>query len=450
MKLLKITWISLGLMVGYSAGAQTVKQLSLQEAIALGLKNSKQVKISLSRVQEAGAVTQERKDNRLPDLDISGQYLRMNQPKVSLNPDLVGESSDPSGGGPQVAPKYLMLGQASLEMPLFAGFRIKNGIRSAEYLEKAAQLDADAQQQEVVMNIVAAYINLYKAREAVKLVEESLQQSQQRVKDFTNMEQNGILAKNDLLKAQLQESNTSLALLDAKNNSQVANYNMDLLLGLDEETALELDSLGDADLPQIESVGELREQAVTNREDLQALAQREKASATAIKIAKADYLPSVGFRGGYMAADLNNILTLTNAMNFGVGISFNLASLYKGGAKVQQAEEKHEQVLLMRAQLSDQVKSQVFKSFSDYQESVQRMAVYEKAKQQAEENYRIVKNKHQNSLATTTELLDADIDQFQARLNLKYSQVDAIMAYCKLLQVSGQLDAQKIDQVTRK
>jgi outer membrane protein TolC len=47
-----------------------------------------------------------------------------------------------------------------------------------------------------------------------------------------------------------------------------------------------------------------------------------------------------------------------------------------------------------------------------------KMQVYQKAIDQATENYRITKNKYDNSLATTTDLLDANVAQLLARLNL--------------------------------
>lgn len=433
-----------------TAWAQEARQVSLSEAIRLGMENSNQVKLALSKSREAHAAKREMKDHIIPDVDISGQYMRLNEPNVSINPMLLGNKSGSESGGSQAAPGYLMLGQASVSMPLFSGFRIKNGIRSAEYLEKAATLDVESQRSEVILNIVGAYINLYKAQTAVKMVEENLRQSQQRVGDFSNLEKNGLLAQNDLLKAQLQESNTSLALLDAKNNQKVANYNMNLMLGLSEDTELKVDSISDMDLPQLVSVGELREKAVQQRQDLQAMNEREKAGEAAVKVSKSEYWPSIGLSAGYVAADVQDVLTVTNALNVGLGLKFNLSSLYKAGAKVDQARERYLQTQLMHDQLSDKVKSEVFKSFSDYEESVQRITVYEKARQQSAENYRITKNKHTNNLATTTELLDADIERFRAELNLKYAKADAILAYCKLLQVSGSLaDQESIDQLLR-
>jgi len=427
--------------------AQEHKSLTLGETIGLGLENSKQLKIALSKSKEAEFAVEGKKKAVAPDLDLSGQSMMVNEPNISLSSALSGDGSDSEGGGPGVAPKYVMLGTATAKMPLFAGLRTRNGIRSAEYLEKAAQLDADDQKSKVIFNLISAYVNLYKAQETVKLVEEDLQESHKRVQDFTRMEQNGVLAMNDLLKAQLQESNTSLALLDAQNNRRVANYNMNLLLGLEEQTQLLLDSINIDQLQKLLSINELHDRALAERKDLQAIEERGKATETAIKIAKGAYWPSVGISGGYIAADIDQVVTVSNAWNVGLGVSFNLADLYKNGSHVNQAKEKYTQTHLLHDQLTDQVKSEVFHSYSDYQESQQRMDVYEKAEQQAKENYRIVKDKHINSLATTTDLLDADIDRLQSELNLRFSKADVLLAYCKLMEVSGQLDVTTVQSL---
>ena len=73
----------------------------------------------------------------------------------------------------------------------------------------------------------------------------------------------------------------------------------------------------------------------------------------------------------------------------------------------------------------------------DYLSSQKKIEVYGKAVDQAEENYRVIKNKYANSLATTTELLDADIAQLQAKMNYAFAKADAVVSYNKLLQASG-------------
>ena len=55
-------------------------------------------------------------------------------------------------------------------------------------------------------------------------------------------------------------------------------------------------------------------------------------------------------------------------------------------------------------------------------------------------NYRITQNKYRNSLATTTELLDADLAQLQAKLNYVFAKADAVVIYKQLQQSAAQID----------
>jgi len=84
-----------------------------------------------------------------------------------------------------------MYGIANLSLPLFSGFRVRYGIESAQYLEKAADLDADNDKKSVLINTVGAYANLYKAHENVFLLQQELAQSQKRDSDFADMDGTG-------------------------------------------------------------------------------------------------------------------------------------------------------------------------------------------------------------------------------------------------------------------
>jgi outer membrane protein TolC len=90
--------------------------------------------------------------------------------------------------------------------------------------------------------------------------------------------------------------------------------------------------------------------------------------------------------------------------------------------------------------LKDNVQLQVNKAYEQYLLTLKKIEVYAKAVEQAEENYKITNNKHKNSLATTTELLDADVYQLRAKLNYSLSKADAVVAYKKLQQTAGLLE----------
>jgi outer membrane protein TolC len=426
-----------GLLLTVTATAQESRTLTLQEAIDLSLKNSKQLQLNKARIDEAIAATREAMERRLPDASVSGSYLRVNKPDIKLK---TGSGSGDSSGTSTPNVNQAMYGMVNVSLPLFAGFKVKYGIESAKYLEKAVQLDADNNRQEVILNTVSAFINLYKSGKAVKLVEENLQQSRLRDTDFINLEKNGMLARNDLLKAQQETSNLELSLLDAQNNMQLAMVNMNLLLGLPERTVLAPDSASIAQPGPVKTIEEYEQAATSGRSDVKALEYRRQAAGAAVKIARGDYYPSVAITGGYLAADIPKFLTITNAVNAGIGLKYNISSLWKTNARIQQAKAQEQQLVANAAMLDDQIRLSINKAYQDYLLSTKKIDVYNKALEQAEENYRISRNKYSNNLLTLTDLLDADVAQLQARLNVAFAKADQLLAYQTLLQKAGLLN----------
>ncbi|MGC4037721.1 MAG: TolC family protein [Chitinophagaceae bacterium] len=418
--------------------AQEKKVITLYDAIDLSIKNSHQLKSDQAKIDEATAELKEAVEKKLPNATVSGSYLRLNSANFDLKTGKNDSSGSGSGGGsPKV--NQLAYGLLNISLPIYSGGRIRYGIESSRYLAEAVKLDADADKDALIQNTIEAYANLFRSKTAVKLVRENLQQSEQRVKDFTNLEKNGILARNDLLKAQLQSSNLELSLLDAENNAQLANLNMNLMLGLPNTTDLEMDTSNIERKNDTRTLDEFVQVAKQNRKDVSALALRKKAADVGIKTAKADMLPSVQLTGGYIAADVPNVFTVTNALNIGVGVSYNIASLWKTKSKIQQANAQVTQIVESQAMLDDNVTMQVNKSYLTLISNRKKIEVNGTAVEQAEENYRIVKNKFDNSLATTTDLLEADVAQLQSRLNYVLARADAFVSYHKLLQATGTL-----------
>jgi len=424
-------------LVGLQLTAQEKRPITLNEAIDLGIKNSKQLKNSQAKIEEATAALKEALNNQLPDAKLSGSYLWLS----SANVDMKIKGNGGSGGGSSSFPTVSKAGYAiaNASVPVFAGGRIRYGIEASRFLEEATRLDADNNKEEVIQNTVEAFVNLYKAKASVSLVQENLAEAQQRVKDFSNLEKNGLLARNDLLSAQLQASNFELGLLDAENNWKLANVSMNILLGLPEKLELVPDSSMVDQNFSVKALDDYLQTAYTNRTDLAAMDLRKKASESSIKSSKGEYYPSLAVTGGYIAADIPEVISITNALNIGVGVSYNIGSLWKTKAKVQQAEARVKQAEIGESQLNDNIRLDVNHAYLNFLSSQKKIEVYEKAVEQAVENYRIVKNKYDNSLATTTDLLDANTKQLLERMNFIFAKADAVVAYNKLLQAAGLL-----------
>lgn len=273
------------------------------------------------------------------------------------------------------------------------------------------------------MAATQGFVNLYKAKQAINVINENLSRSHQRSVDFEKLEQNGVVARNDLMRVKLQESNVKLSLADAKKNVNVLNYNLGVLLGLAEGTEIDPEIGGD-ETQEFVNEQNLQEQSLQQRQEYKILSEQEKVGKANVEIAKAAYYPTVSLTAGYINAWMPNILQINHMTMAGLSLSYDLANLYKNKATVQTAKLQQVEIQENRKALNDKVKTDIHNAFEDYQLQNEKIKVYEEAVGQANESYKVVKNKFDNGLATTTDLLTADVEQLQAQLNLVYGKAD--------------------------
>src|SRR5258705_3105806 len=133
------------------ANAQEKKTLTLNDAIDLGIQNSKQLKDSQAKIEEATAALKEAAQKELPDAKVSGSYLRLNSANFDLktkNNNNGGSSNN--GTAPNVS--QAVYGLLNVSLPIYSGGRIRYGIESSKFLEQATKLDAEDDKDEVIQN----------------------------------------------------------------------------------------------------------------------------------------------------------------------------------------------------------------------------------------------------------------------------------------------------------
>lgn len=432
---MKTKWAWLGacvIMGNLSVFAQD-KSLSIQEAIQLAATQSKEAKAADTKVSGKKLELGVTKNKQLPDASISGQFAVLSTPDINLRIPL----GDEGGGAPDIKANQMMLAQANVSMPLYAGGKIRNGIHIAETAVEAEQFAALNTKEQLASQSIKLYVALYKAQQTAKLMQENIKRAEQQVADFKAMEENGLIARNDLLKSELQLSNYQVALQEAVKNVNVVNYQLVTLLQLDENT--HIDAINFSNEENLLTEDFTVETALSSRNDLKMLEAQHKIAADQLKISKADYLPSVALTGGYIAADVKNVIAITNAVNVGIGLSYDLGSLYKNKKNVAVAKHRIAEVEEQIEIANDRVKIQVQQANENFHLAQSQEKVYAQAVTQANENYRIVKDKYDNGVADTDDLLEADVQQLQSQINEAVSKANVIEKYYDLLLVNGQL-----------
>lgn len=417
----------------HSLNAQEKTSYTLDEAVQMAWLKSNEVALAKTKVNTSKYELQSAKNNQYPDLKASGQYLKLSKATIDLK-----ISQDNSSSSSMLAVDQLMLGQINASLPVFSGFKIRNSINLSENMYRAETAMAEQTKEVVAMKVINLYARLYKSQKTLELLKENQKQAEQRATDFSEMEKNGIIPRNDLLKAQLQVSNIQLSIDETQNNLNVTNYNLVSLLKLPENTQLAIRESDFVDF-KMNNIPTDDSPAMVYRKDLEAINFQEKASEANVKIAKGNYYPSIALQTGYTVLDIKNLVSVENAMNFGIGISYDISNILKSSSTVKVAESKSQEIKNNHDILLDNIKIQVKQAIENYDLTLKQSEVYRQAFEQATENYRIVKDKYDNGLSDTNDLLEADVEQLSSKINKALAKANNIQKYYELLSATGQL-----------
>ena len=411
------------------------RKLSLNEAVRLGVENSKALKLSKEKLNAAANNYRQVLDEALPSSSVSAIYNHAEIPAhtLQLGPDPINL--------PQRADAYL--GMFSLEQLIFAGNKMKYAKESADLLQKIAVLDSEKDADDVKMLVISSYINLYKLQTSKEVVKQNLESLDSQLKQTERFFEQGLVTKNDVLRLQLQRSNIELTNLELEKNRRVVNYNLNILLGLPEQTVLSAEDVQqDARQQGLET---FLSAGLEKREELQQADFRIQVADKNIQSTKANTLPTLGAAlgayyvnaGGKFIPSSNEFIT---PITIGATLSWNIGSLWNNKNKVAAASISKEQSVIGKSMITDQLKQEINNNYQNYELAINKIEIIETSVEQAEENDRIVQSKYTNSVASITDRIDADTQLFQSKINLELAKADATLAYYNLLKSSGQLE----------
>ncbi len=183
--------------------AQELRKLSLPEAITLGVQNSKNLKLSENKIDEAVARLATVKDNALPTAKASFLY---NHAEIPTNTLSIG------GADPIHLPKRAdaFVGTAAVEELVYGGGKLKYAEESTRLLKEVASLDADKDREEISYAVINTYYSLFKVLQSKKVVAQNLESIASQLKQAQRFFDQGVVTKNDVLRFQLQQANVSL------------------------------------------------------------------------------------------------------------------------------------------------------------------------------------------------------------------------------------------------
>ena len=442
----KILVLALSLALPGAVLAQQ-RQLSLDEAIAAGLEASPALHASRMKVESSAARAREIAAARLPAFRLGAGYTRLSEIPpfqvtlpISPNPIVVSQNYFNSWS--------LRL---SAQQPLFTGFRLEAGTRSARMLEASAGWDLTKDRSEFVFAVKTAYWGLSRARELESVVADTIAQVQEHLKDVRAFYDQGLLTKNEVLRAELQLSSTELMRIDARNAVEIARTSLNTLVGLPLETDLELTTQAEAAAapapdtalaPESAATQALLDTALAARPEIKASDFRIKASEANLKAARAGWYPQVSLAGNYYYLRPNpRILPaldkFRSTWDIGLAVSLDVWNWGQTRSQTEQARAQLAQARDARKLLEDQAVLDVTQSRLALARARDKIKVAAQAVGQAEENLRMVRDRFRQGVALNTDVLDAEVFLLQAKTSRTEAAIDLALAQARLEKALG-------------
>ncbi|MDY0083044.1 MAG: TolC family protein [Ignavibacteriaceae bacterium] len=410
------------------------QKLTLHESVELGLKNSKDLKISQSKLKSSDAKVSEVSSMFLPQLKFIANYTRLsdNVPPFEV---LTPFSAVPIKISEPVLNNYNL--RLTLQQPLFTGLKLMSSKKAAEYNFNASELDFSREMNETAMNIHISFWNYYRAIEVKNILEKSLDQMQVHLNDTKNFLENGLVTQNDYLKLQVQYSNTKLNLIEAENNFEVARAVFNKSIGLPLESKTEIIINGLEVQSSDYNLNELISEAKNNRDEIESLSYKLKAAEENIVSAQSGWFPSLYLTGNYYYNNPNSRFQppadkWNDTWDVGVTLSWDVWDWGMTSSKTTQAEELSVQTQASLEKLNDNIEVEVYQSYLNLIKSKEKVDVSKLSLEQASENYRITSEKYKEQLATSTDLIDAEVSELQAETNLTSSLIEYNLAKVRL------------------
>jgi outer membrane protein TolC len=428
------------LLIPLAAWAQR-KPLSLDEAIASGLERSPGLRASQAALESRAAATREIAAARLPALKLGGGYTRLSEvPDFQVTLPIAPEPIT-------VSRSYfnnlsLRLG---VQQPVFTGLRLEAGERSARMLEAAAGQDLEKDRAEFVYAVKSAYWGLARAREFEKVIDENIRQVAEHLKDVRAFFGQGLLTKNEVLRAELELSNAEMMRIDARNAAEVALTALDSLIGLPLATDVELTTSAESQasrIPADAAEPAPADEALALRPELKAADLRIKASEWGVKAARSGYYPQVFLAGNYYYLRPNprylpTLDKFKGTWDVGVSVSFDLWDWGQTRSRAEQARAQLAQAQSARRLLEDQATLELTQCRLAVSRAKEKVRVAGQAVGLAEENFRVSRERFRQGVALSADVLDAELALLEARMNRTQADIDLVLAQARLEKAMG-------------
>ena len=412
-------------------------RLTLDDAVAKAVDASH--RLGEARARQAGAeatvVVRRKADD--PSATASAGYTRTNHVDEFGVPQ-------PNGALRVIYPDIPDNFRTRLELvwPVYTGGR-------ADALERAAQAEATASGSDLAamrldlrLEVARAYWALVTAEETVRVLDATVTWADRSLADVRTRVDAGFLPPNDVSRSEAQRARQALLLIEAKGRVQLVTVDISRLMGLTEPVPIEPVDRLESPVPTSGDTSALVTEALGQRPELTALSLRAESVDARLSAIAATRKPTVAFASGYDVANPNPRIfprqdAWQDSFDISLNVSWNVWDSGRAAAERTEAQWSATALRERKAEAEAQIRADVQKQLVELASSRAALVPAGLAVTAAEETRRVVDDRYEAGVATTLDVLDAQLAVLQAALDRTRVLADIRLSEARLARILG-------------
>lgn len=393
---------------------------TLQGSLEKGLEQNPTVRVADERVTSAAARYRQQQSQKNLQF-VFGDKTTLQEKRTS-------------SFGPLTVPTLDSLSSqitTSLQLLLTSFGKVENQIAAAFLQIGVESENARTTRNNLGYQVKQAFFNRLKSDASVEVATQNLQVSRQSLSDAEKLYAQGVMARYDVVQADLQVTEATEQLARARNSVQVSTASFLTVLNEPPRQAVELEVPREIEVDPAVDLEALQALGLKQRPEMLALDRSLEVARALLDAARSESQPNLSLSADYIASP--GYHTTPQDM-YQLNLSVKWA-LWDGGfrnGRIQEAESDLRSLEASGEELRNQIRLQIESAWLEFQLTEVTLATAAKRVEAAEIYYDMARQRFLNGLGTSLEVQDALRSLNDARQNQVVAVYDRELAFAAL------------------
>lgn len=405
--------LALALLMGSNALAQQAKPaapLTLQQCIDLAMRDQTDVIVARNNVLVAKARTADALSNYLPQLSIQNNAFHW--------------------GSQSVLSKVTNGTALSVNQNIFDGGLREANMTNARYGVVQNKAGLTRTVQTTTYSVSKAYYEVLRSKHLAEVADASVKYNEGLKAQVEERAKQGDVAKVDVLPVEAQLANARVSLLSAQNAVRTASLTLQSTIGLSPRRGFDVADMDVTPSVEVKPLESYVNTAVAVRPDILQSKAGTGAARASLKAARLNLYPRPLISGTYQR-EIQGGFTSSSGQVVG-GFVFDIFNGGANRAAYRAAQANRANAAQQEVQVNRDIQTQVEEAYLNLTDAKERLAATEVGLTAAQANYDVQKDRYSQGLATTLDLLNAEVQLITAQSNSVQARYDYYIAIAQM------------------